>query len=242
MLGHVEIPQVLDLPRAESRRPIAILLLAAVLPTLQRYLGAYAAGPGGIAMTDGLRGPLHLFAAALLLFGIAPLAVVALIFRQDPRDYGLRIGDTRRGIVMVGVLFPVIALLLLYPASRTAEMRAFYPFDTRAAGSASAFVQLEAARAALFYPAWEFFFRGFILFGLRRYVGDGMAVCIQTIPSCLWHIGLPAGEILGAVAGGILFGIIALRTRSILWPYLLHLMIGVGLDLMIVLSRYGGPR
>ncbi len=121
-------------------------------------------------------------------------------------------------------------------------MRAFYPFDARALHSAAAYLRLEAARGALFYPAWEFFFRGFLLFGLRRSVGNGMAVCIQTIPSCLWHIGLPTGEILGAAVGGILLGILALRTRSILWPFLLHLLIGAGLDLMIVLSPNGGPR
>jgi membrane protease YdiL (CAAX protease family) len=94
---------------------------------------------------------------------------------------------------------------------------------------------LEAPRGALFYTAWEFFYRGFMLFGLRRYVGDWLAICIQTIPQCLWHIGMPTGEILSSIAGGILFGIMALRTRSILWPMLLHFSIGVFLDLFIVL-------
>jgi membrane protease YdiL (CAAX protease family) len=40
-----------------------------------------------------------------------------------------------------------------------------------------------------------------------------------------------------AIAGGILFGVMALRTRSIVWPIVLHALIGIGLDFMIVISR-----
>jgi uncharacterized protein len=240
MRGAAEIVRGRILPLTGETQAVSLLLLAALLPALQRYLGAYVAGPGGIGASAGLGGPLRLFAAAFCLFGVIPLAIVVFVFRDDPRAYGLRLGDARRGLASIGLLFPLIALALLFPASRTPEMRAFYPFDASAGDSTGAFIRLEAARGVLFYPAWEFFFRGFLLFGLRRSLGDRIAICIQTIPSCLWHIGLPTGEILGAVAGGVLFGALALRTRSILWPFLLHLLIGVGLDLMIVLARNGG--
>src|SRR6185503_14008021 len=112
--------------------------------------------------------------------GVLPAAVIAARGERW-RDYGVQLGDWRMGARAILILFPVIAIVSLYPASQTAEMRAFYPFDTR-------LLPMEAARGLFFYPAWEFFFRGFMLFGLRQRVGDWLAICIQTVPSCLWHI------------------------------------------------------
>ncbi len=152
------------------------------------------------------------------------------------REFGLMLGDWRLGCKAVAILLPLISLLMLYPASRIEEIRNFYPFDKEAAVSLAAFLRLQVARGVFFYVAWEFFFRGFMLFGLRKHVGDGMAVLLQTVPSCLWHIGLPAGELLSSIPAGILFGVMALRTRSVLWPLLLHILIGVVLDALIVLT------
>lgn len=65
-------------------------------------------------------------------------------------------------------------------------------------------------------------------------MGPWLAILVQTIPSCLWHIGVPTGELLSAIAGGILFGVMAIRTNSIVWPFIMHCLIGIVLDLFIV--------
>lgn len=111
----------------------------------------------------------------------------------------------------------------------------YYPLDKGAGESVFSFIQFEFLRIIFFYTAWEFFFRGFMLFELKRYTGDWLAICIQTIPSCLWHIGMPAGEIFASILGGILFGVIAIKTNSILYPFILHVLIGVTLDLLIII-------
>jgi membrane protease YdiL (CAAX protease family) len=183
-----------------------------------------------------LQSAVFMFAAAFGLLGLIPLAIIVFVYREHPKAYGLHVGDWKLGLGLNAILFPIIALLLLYPASQTDEMIAFYPFAKGAGDSPMAFLSLQAPRCLLFYTAWEFFFRGFMLFSLRRYVGDWLAICIQTIPQCLWHIGMPAGEILSSIGGGILFGILALRTHSILWPLLLHCLIGVGLDSLILIT------
>ncbi len=85
-----------------------------------------------------------------------------------------------------------------------------------------------------YYLPWEFFFRGFLLFGLKDRYGATEAILIQTISSCLVHINKPAGETLGAIPFGILFGIIALKTKS-LWPVIiLHAALGIFTDLFII--------
>ena len=229
MRGVLNSMDVRLLVQTDERKPTVILLLSTLLVTLHSYFGStkfalrelHAAGP--------LQAAAYMFVAAFLALGALP-ALVIVGFGERLRDYGVRLGDWKTGLEAVLVLFPVIAALLLYPASQTSEMRAFYPL-------APQLLPLELLRVALFYTAWEFFFRGFLLFGLRRRTGDWMAICIQTVPSCLWHIGCPSGEILSAIAGGVLFGLLAIRTKSILWPFLLHCLIGIGLDVLIVVTK-----
>lgn len=217
-------------------KPTVILLMAALVPVIHRYFGSVEFAVRWFAPVSESLPAIFMFATAFLLLGIVPFGVLVLGFREPLSEYGLRLGKWKEGLGVVAVAFPIIALAMLYPAAQTAEMRAFYPFDKSAGLSAISFLQFELLRGMFFYTAWEFFFRGFMLFGLRRYVGDWLAVCIQTIPSCLWHIGMPTGEIISSIAGGVLFGLMALRTRSILWPFLLHYAIGVGLDAFIVLT------
>lgn len=224
-----------SLVRAEDLKPTTIIISASILLTLHRYFGSIEFGSKLLAQSTGLGPSVFMFATAFILLGLVPFALIRFVFHERLAAYGLQLGFARTGATLTALLLPVIAIALLYPASHTAEMQSFYPFAPEARHSARAFLALELSRGVLFYTAWEFFFRGFMLFGLCPYVGDWMAVLIQVIPQCLWHIGMPTGEILSSIAGGVLFGVIALRTRSILWPLLLHYGIGVLLDLFIVM-------
>jgi membrane protease YdiL (CAAX protease family) len=221
---------------SEEEKPTVILIASALLLTLHRCFGSMDFAARYFPSASSFEMAFFMFAAAFVLLGVIPLAAIILIFRESPREYGLRLGDWKTGLVATAILTVVIFGAMLLPASQTQEMRNFYPFDKGAGDSVFAFLKLELARGILFYTAWEFFFRGFMLFGLRKHVGDWLAICIQTIPSCLWHIGTPTGEIFSSIAGGILFGLLAIRTHSILWPFLLHYLIGVGLDLFIVVT------
>ncbi len=211
-----------------------MILLPALLIALSRSVGSIEFASHAFPNVSRFAQVLYMFGSVFLLFGAVPFVVIRFVFHDSLREYGVRFGDWKTGLLATAVLFPAIAVLLLLPASQTPEMRTFYPFDTAAAASFWHLARLETARGLLFYTAWEFLFRGFMLFGLRRYVGDWLAISIQTLPSCLWHIGMPTGELIASIAGGVLFGVIALRTNSIVWPLLLHLLIGSALDAMIV--------
>jgi len=221
---------------AEQVKPSVILLLAAFLPTVHKYFGSMEFARQYLRLPDSSCTSVYMFITAGILMGIFPALVIRYGFHESFSDYGWRWGNWKAGLALVIVLFPLIALGLLLPSSQTNEMQSFYPFNKLAAHSAPQFLVFQWWRGIFFYPAWEFFFRGFILFGLRRYVGDWLAICIQTVPSCLWHIGMPSGEIFASIAGGILFGLMAVRTASIVWPFLLHYLIGIGLDFFIVIT------
>ncbi len=232
----VDILNMKTLFRFEEIKPTVILIVSAFLLTVHRYFGSMEFATRFFHWSSSFNAAVYMFASAFVLLGLIPVAAIIFIFNEPLKHYGLELGDWKSGVTATVILFPIIAIAMLYPASQTVEIRAFYPFDKSAGNSIIEFLQLEISRGLLFYTAWEFFFRGFMLFGLRRYVGDWLAVCIQTIPSCLWHIGMPTGEIFSSIAGGIVFGILAIRTNSLIWPFLLHYLIGVGLDFFIVMT------
>lgn len=226
-----------DLYNRELLKPTIILLLSAILPTLHVYFGSIDFASRTFSSLDGFGVANYMFISMFILMGLLPLVNVLFIFKDSLRSYGFNVGNWRKWLPITLLLTVIIAILMLYPSSQNSDFRSVYPFDKGAKQSLFSFVRFELFRGLFFYTAWEFFFRGFMLFGLKEYVGNWIAICVQTIPSCLWHIGLPAGEIFASIAAGILFGMIAIRTGSILWVFILHYSIGVILDLFIVITN-----
>jgi membrane protease YdiL (CAAX protease family) len=94
----------------------------------------------------------------------------------------------------------------------------------------------------LYFAGWEFLWRGYMLFGLRRHMGDGAAVLAQMLPFVLLHFGKPPAETFGAVAAGVVLGALALRTRSFWYGAAVHWTIMLLMDGLSVLRwRAGAP-
>jgi membrane protease YdiL (CAAX protease family) len=68
---------------------------------------------------------------------------------------------------------------------------------------------------------WEFMFRGWMVFGYTRQFGP-QGIWLHCSLFALAHLGKPAIETFTTVAGGLAFGWIAYRTRSFLYPFLIH--------------------
>jgi len=216
-------------------KPTVILLLAAILPVAHRTIGSIEFAHRRFPLMSEFEAVLYTFLSAFFLMGVLPSLFVLLIFRERLSAYGLTLEEWRNGLKVTAFLLILIGVVIVYPSSLIPEIRAFFPLDKGAGDSALVFLKLQLFRGLFFYSAWEFFFRGFILFGLRKYTGDWMAICIQVIPSCMWHIGMATPEIFSSILAGLLFGILAIRTRSILWCFLLHYFIGVVLDIFIIM-------
>ena len=225
-----------DLIQGIKLKPSVILIGSSLLVSIHWYFGSISFASENSIISNAINPVVYMFAAAFILFGIIPALIIKLGFKESLRDYGLRLGDWRFGLKANLILFPPILLILLLPAAYTPEMRDFYPFDRNITGISGAWIQMEIWRGVLYYSAWEFFFRGFMLFGMRKYVGDWGAICIQLIPQCLWHMGVPVSEVFSSIPGGILFGYLALRTGSIFWPFLIHYLIGIGMDFLILIT------
>lgn len=144
---------------------------------------------------------------------LIPLAAGGLLFRDKPSDYGVRIGHWKLGVIAI-VIGLAIMTLVLYGASKLPEFHSYYHryhID---------WPEL-LLRNALYMFAWEFLFRGYILFGLERSIGKN-AIFVQTIPFTLLHFGRPFLETLACIPGGFIFGYVAYRTRSFLPCFIIH--------------------
>ena len=159
----------------------------------------------------------HIFAYKaydrLLLYLGVPLLVILLIFRESPARYGFRLGDWKAGLALTVAGCGVMALVMPFVA-RTAQIRGYY-----APMADSPILLLLDTGADLF--GWEFLFRGFLLFALYPVCGP-YAILLQAVPFTIAHFGKPELETLSCIFGGSAFGYVAWRTRSFLYPFLIH--------------------
>ena len=147
----------------------------------------------------------------VILYLFIPLTFILFVFRENPGSYGLTLGDWKAGLVITlgGIL--LMAPLIWYLGTSDPSMSDYY--KSRVDGLPwTTFLDL---------IGWEFFFRGWILFGYARKFGSE-ALWLQAVPFALAHIGKPEIETLSTIFGGFAFGWIAWRTRSFLYPFLIH--------------------
>jgi uncharacterized protein len=172
------------------------------------------------------------FVLAALVLGMIPALAGRQLLRMSWRELGLGLGDRRAGLAILAVAVP-LALVAGYVGSQAPAMRAVYPLDPSVTGTAADFVPY-ALTEFLYYGAWEVLFRGVLLFGLARSVGAPMAVTLTMTLSVLAHFGRPMNETFAAIPGGILFAMIALRTRSIWYVAIPHWLMAVSMEWMIL--------
>lgn len=225
----------------ENKKPATILLITPFILTTWKYYGAKAFYLNELASTFVLfndpqrTAELYTFFSAFILFGILPYLIIRFLFKERLSSYGLQLGDWRFGLKAFLILAPIF-ILASYSSINNPDFLAEYPLFKGAAASPSVFLSHVFAYL-FFYIGWETYFRGFMQFGLRESLGDWQSILVQTAVSCLLHIGKPAGEIYGSIIGAVVWGIIAFRTRSILFIILLHWLLGVSLDFFICYVR-----
>jgi membrane protease YdiL (CAAX protease family) len=203
-------------------KPTVILLVSPLLMLTWHYFGA----PD--AWDQPAVGAVCSFLACLVLLGVVPALIVKLAFRERLADYGVQLGNRVLTVQSFLLLAPG-CVLAAYLASCDPATRDVYPLN-KSAGSSPGIFALHACTYLLFYVGWEFHFRGFLQFGLRDKLGAANALLVQVMASSLLHIGRSGMEAYAAILGGILWGVIAYRTRSLLSGLLQHFLLGIALD------------
>lgn len=180
------------------------------------------------------------YGSAFLVLMLVPIVIIRVTNRfAKPEDrvpsLGLGLGDWRAGVPACAIFYGVMVVLLAV-VIWTQDFRGKYPLYDDADRSVAMFLSYELAYA-LYFVAWEFFFRGFMTFSLEKTLGV-WAAFVQMLPFVVMHFGKPDLESMSSVFGGIALGWLALRTRSIWYGVFIHAATAVTLDCLVVGLRY----
>lgn len=178
------------------------------------------------------------YVSMFLILAVIPAFIIHFVFKKKLSEYGLASGDSKFGYSIVfGSLIPLVLLLsltILTDGEKFPTFHSCYP-AIPGIGGHTGFFLLNTAFLFLFYVAFEFFYRGYILFGLKNKLGTVPAILIQTIPSVLVHFSKPDAELFFSIPGEILLGLLAVRTGSVWYGILIHFFMGVTIELAGIL-------
>lgn len=166
---------------------------------------------------------------------ILPLLIIKFVLNEKISSYGLKTGDFKTGIKFL-IIFSIPVVVITFILSGLPEFAQAYPFLKAAKYDLKTFILFEIS-ALVYMFAWEFIWRGFMLFGLEEKFGIN-AILIQMLPFVILHNGKPFIETISAILGAMILGYIAFRTRSFYYGAAIHFIMFFSMDLFVVLKNY----
>ena len=171
---------------------------------------------------------IYWFAGDFFVLFFLPLLIIKFLLREDITGYGLKLGETEIGLkYFLGFTFFII--ITTWFLSSLPEFSENSPFLQGAKNNWMIFIIFEIG-ALIYMFAWEFIWRGFMLFGLEEKYGMN-AILFQMLPFVILHNGKPFVETFSSIIGALILGYIALRTRSIIYGVLIHFVLFFSMDL-----------
>jgi uncharacterized protein len=168
-------------------------------------------------------------AVCVTTYFVLPALLLRFGLREQLSDYGIKPYGALAGwpiyVVMFAVMVPLVALM-----SGNEHFQQTYPFYalTRNESLWPTFWAWEAMYAVQFF-ALEFFFRGFLLHGIRPRFG-AYAIPVMVVPYCMIHFYKPMPEAFASIVAGLALGYMSLRTRSIWLGAAIHVTVALSMD------------
>ena len=224
-----------DFVTKKQWKPTLILVYAAFAMIAWKYFTISEAQMLGQNRVIAFLLGAHKIFGGFFLFGIIPIIVVKLVFRENLAEYGLQLGNGRRVLVNSLIFVPTMFIIGVV-TGRDPAFWHVYPYNPVVTDAPTLFFY-HALTYLTYYFGWEFFFRGFMQHGLRDTMGISNAILVQTMASAMLHFGHPISETLGSIVGGLLWGFLVLRCRCLWAGFIQHSVLGIVLDWVILKSR-----
>lgn len=244
-------------PARHDRDAIVVLVTVAVTLLLLRFYGSTARVDNwvdlltavgledqGVALRTWLRSGAEArfhqrvfwAAARVVAYFVIPIAVVKLVLRGSLRDHGMRL----RGILPQAGVYAAIATIVLplvVVASFGEGFQRKYPYyAVRPDEPLFPFFYAWELLYALQFVGLEFFYRGFLVHGLRRRAGY-VSVFVMMVPYVMIHFGKPFPEAFGAILAGFGLGTLSLKSGSVWWGAALHIVVAWTMDTLSLWHR-----
>jgi hypothetical protein len=243
-------------PESKATRDMVAILVASALALLFRDYAArdgtwlvsllHVVGLTGVA--DGVSAwlttspaaqfnALALWAAVhIAAYVVIPVLVIRFMIGGRVRDFGLRIKGSASHVWVYALLL-MVSLPFIIAVSSSAPFLARYSFYHLGAGESFwPYLWLWWLLYALQFAALEFFFRGFLVHGLKLRLGYA-AIFVMMVPYVMLHFPKPILEALAAMFGAIVLGTLSLKTRSVWWGAALHISIAGAMDMLALFHK-----
>ncbi len=236
-----------ELPTWEDDENRATGILRALFTLLATGFLAYAQwhAPGGWGGAIGQNWGKWVWTSAVCNF-VLPLGIVWLFFGQgltrqewlknqkhNAWNYGWNGSNWQRHLKIALLCWGVFLPFLIY-FSRNPAMRAAYADYLPPVASPKDWAFL-ISTLVLYMFCWEWFFRGFALFGMAQGFGFVAAIGLQAAIFGLAHLGKPPIEMGSAFAGGLVLGTLAWHEKSFLPAFLIHAFVHVSWAILVLI-------
>ena len=243
-----------EIQKGMSWRSAQVLILSAVILSIQEYwltssvfhflLGQISTiAPALEGMVDWMLSEenrrlsdLCYWAGGLILtYWLIPVLWIKFVWREKLGEFGWRLGGMKNGI-QIYLLMAMVMLPVVYVASLRTSFLEQYPFYKIADEDPlwPRFFIWQCFYATQFI-ALEFFFRGFMVHGLKKDLGVH-ALFVMMVPYCMIHFGKPMPETFAAIIAGIVLGWMSLKSRNVLPGAALHIAVAWIMDFLALSS------
>jgi len=197
---------------------------------------AWEKGNGKI-FTDSYRSADILSVCKLQIIGIFLFGFVSLIIRNpEQRDFLLFPKNEGWNIFPVlGLLFISVLIISWLAAEKKIKQPGSFNFPVN--GNLRN-IALYIFLRILFLVAYEFFFRGVLLFDIALLTGIGISILINIVLYVIIHLFDDQQTIIGTVPFGIVLCWLSWRTQSI-WPaVILHLVLSLTYEIKVFVQAF----
>lgn len=220
----------------------AALLTAALVLIFQEYLGGSDFIRGFKPVMKffnstgygNLLSSLYWVVAGIFFYAVPAVLLIKFVLKDDLKNYGFRINRDKKVIALYFLMFFIVVISAWVVSSYSGFLK-IYPYYKGTGNSIFELVVWESARSIRFISL-EFFFRGFFIFALVRYLGS-YAIFVMTVPYTMIHFGKPMPEACGAIITGIALGTLSLRTKSIFGGVIIHASIAFCMDMFALYHK-----
>jgi len=161
----------------------------------------------------------------VLFFGIFPLLSVSLIFNDGIQNYGISSSHLILSMYWILGLSPLLIIMNYFNCKKEDNL-AMYP-QIRKSEWNSKLVVLSAVSWIAYLLAYEFMFRGYLLFVSVKYLGVWPAIALNIAIYALVHVPKGIKEAVGALPLGIVLGIITIKTGNIWVAFVVHVVLAL---------------
>ncbi len=162
---------------------------------------------------------------AVLLFGLIPVILIVIVFRNNPSLYGFEMKNSPVTLIVV-LTTAAVVILISWITSRSKENLDTYPQIREKEWNISLLV-LSALSWIAYLIAYEFMYRGFLLFSCYHAFGTWPAILINTSLYSLTHLVKNKREGVGAFFIGIILCMLVLYIGSLWVAFYIHIIMAL---------------